>query len=127
MKNCGTVTYLFSLQDVTCAGSKIHLHRQQGSKQVLITDLSHLILLELNMLCWMDKKSFISGDAPGKILLKILWRSSPSTFDRLITSSSDSLLNFNLNEILQITSRLDICTGLELDNRKKILFAFDLK
>jgi hypothetical protein len=51
----------------------------------------------------MDKKSFISGDAPGKILLKIWWRSSPSTFDRLITSSSDSLLNFptNLAHFLQ--------------------------
>jgi hypothetical protein len=77
----------------------------------------------------MDKKSFISGDAPGKILLKIWWRSSPSTFDRLITSSSDSLLNFQTNaaHILQITSRLDICTGLELVNKKKILFTFDLK
>jgi hypothetical protein len=51
----------------------------------------------IGMLCWMDKKSFISGDAPGKILLKIWWRSSPSTFDRLITSSSDSLLNFQTN------------------------------
>jgi hypothetical protein len=42
-------------------------------------------------------------------------------------SNKFSKTKSNLNEILQITSRLDICTGLELVNKKKILFTFDLK